>query len=199
MKLKIKKSIYNLLLFVLYLIPLAFSSCRSQKNYVEAKEKEKWYELLPHCPCENPDLNGAKLNDHWARERNHSEMTFGQKLFAGKKDFTFYHEGATASFRSYPYVKTIINGKKFKSGQQCCYDKNGTLIITGLGAGTPDKSSPAKGENNNGLLKVNIFHVMKHVKYDSSPFEKEKWAEYHKYWPPDKGVNCGAGNKDIGK
>ena len=180
-------------LFFFSLILFLFS-CASQKNYIEAKEKNKWYDALPHCPCENPDLNGAKLNDGWARERYRNEMGFFQKTFAGKKDFTFFHEGVTASFRSYPYVKTIINGKKFKSGQQCCYDKNGKLIITGLGAGTPDKSSPAKGENKNGLLKTNIFHVMKHVKYDSSPFEKERWAEYHKFWPPDKGVNC-ADNK----
>ena len=176
-------------LFFCILISFLYS-CTSQKNYVEAKEKNKWYDALPHCPCENPDLKGTKLNDGWARERHRNEMGFFQKTFAGKKDFTFFHEGATASFRSYPYVHTIINGKKFKSGQQCCYDANGKLIIKGLGAGTPDKSSPAKGENKNGLLKTNIFRVMRHVKYDSSPFEKEKWSEYHKFWPPDKGINC---------
>ena len=181
-------------LFFLSLIPFLFS-CSSQKNYVEEKEKDKWYEALPHCPCENPDLNGAKLNDGWARERYRNEMGFFQKTFAGKKDFTFFHEGATTSFRSYPYVKTIINGKNFKSGQQCCYDKNDKLIMGGLGAGTPDKFSPAKGENKKGLLTVNIFWVRKHLKYDSSPWKKEQWEEYHRYWTPDKGVNC-ADNKE---
>ena len=176
---------------IFFLFSFFLISCSSQKKYVEAREKEKWYEKLPHCPCENPDIDGVKLHDGWARERNRSEMGFFQKLAAGKKGFAFYHPGAVSSFRSYPYVETIINGKKFKSGQQCTYDKNGKLIKDNEeGAGTPDKSSPASGENKKGLLKVNIFKVRKHVKYDSSPWKAEKWKDYHKYWSPDNGVNC---------
>ena len=133
------KSHLQLLLVYCLLFTLLFASCSSTKDFLKPDEKEKWYDLLPHCPCENPDQNGAKVNDGWAREKKHSEMGWLQKTFAGKKDFTFFHEGAVASFRSYPYVKTSINGKKFKSGQQCCYDDKGKLIITGLGAGTPDK------------------------------------------------------------
>ncbi|MBI4931972.1 MAG: hypothetical protein HY841_14525 [Bacteroidetes bacterium] len=176
-----RKIVFLLIIFSLF-------SCSSQKNYVS--EKENWYKMLSHCPCENPDLNGLKTNDGWARERLHSEMGFLQKTFAGKKDFTFFHPGATTSFRSYPYVVTYINGKKFKSGQQCAYDEKGKLIITGPAAGTPDKSSPSIGENKKGLLKINVFRVMKHVKYDSSPWKAEEWATYHKFWPPDKGINC---------
>jgi|ERR1051326_919975 hypothetical protein len=179
------KKYFSFLFFVVILC-----SCSAKKTYIEAKENPKWYEQLPHCPCENPDLHGTKLNDGWARERKHSEMGFLQKIFAGKKEFIFYHPGAAASFRSYPYVKTIINGKKFKSCQQCTYDEKGKLIINTAGAGTPDKSSPAKGENKNGLLKVNIFRVLRHRKYDSNPWKAEEWKEYHKFWPPDKGVNC---------
>ncbi len=184
------KSIINFRkLFFLFPI-LILSSCSSQKNFVEAIEKVKWYEHLPHCPCENPDLNGTKLNDGWARERLRSEMGFFQKIFSGKKGFTYYHPGSTSSFRSYPYVATRINGKKFKSGQQCTYDEKGKLIITGPAAGTPDKASPSVGETKKGLLKINFFRVMKHVKYDSSPWKAEEWATYHKYWPPDRGINC---------
>ena len=175
---------------VFILLGITLMSCSAQKKYVEAAEKVKWYELLPHCPCENPDWNGVKVNDGWARERYRNEMGFFQKTFAGKRDFTFYHPGAVTSFRSYPYVKTSINGKKFKSGQQCAYDKVGKLIKSSEGAGTPDKSSPAVGENKKGLLKVNIFRVRKHVKHDSSPWKAEEWKEYHKFWPPDKGLNC---------
>ena len=177
--------------FILYIILFAFTSCAAQNKYVEAKDEIKWYSLLPHCPCENPDWKGVKLNDGWARERYKKEMGFFQKTFAGKRDFTFFHPGAVTSFRSYPYINTIINGKKFKSGQQCAYDKNGKLIRDNQeGAGTPDKFSPAKGENKKGLLKVNIFRVRKHVKHDSSPWKAEEWKEYHKYWPPDNGLNC---------
>ncbi len=185
MNYKLKSNLKKLLLlFHLFF----FFACRSQTQYIGSKEK--WYELLPHCPCESPDLHGVKIDDGWARERYRSEMGFFQHTFAGKRDFTFFHPGAVTSYRSYPYVKTIIDGKKFKSGQQCAYDKEGKLIKTGPPAGTPDKSSPAKGESKKGLLKVNIFRVRKHIKFDSSPWKPDEWKEYHKYWPPDKGINC---------
>lgn len=174
---------------LLYLL-VSFTSCIPKKNYVEAKDEVKWYALLPACPCENPDKDSVKTSDGWARERNRNEMGFLQRLFAGRKGFSYYHPGAVTSFRSYPYTATVINGKKFKSGQQCTYDEKGKLMPSGEGAGTPDKFSPAKGENNMGLLTINIFRVIRHRKYDSSPWKKQEWKEYHKFWPPDKGRNC---------
>lgn len=188
MKLTKQSKYFSFYSFIFITIIELFSSCSIQKN--SAVSEEKWYKLLPACPCENPDQFSIKLNDGWAKEKSKSEMGFLQKFFAGKKDFTFFHPGAVASFRSYPYTLTRIDGKKFKSGQQCAYDKNGKLISVGPAAGTPDKFSPAMGENKKGLLKVNIFLVSKHIKYDARPWKKLNSQEYSTHWPPDKGMNC---------
>ena len=156
----------------------------------DKNDTTKWYNLLPGCPCRNPDFDSIHLNDGWAREPLKEEMRGLQKLFASKKNFKSYHVGAEASFRSYPAVNTIIDGKKFHSGQQCTYDKTGNLIKSGAGAGTPDKVCPVKGENKKGLMRVSFIKVMGHYKYDAKPFKKMDWKTYHIYWPPHKGAGC---------
>lgn len=108
----------------------------------------------------------------------------------GKRDFRKWHPGSSACFRSYPPVRTIINGENKKSGQQCAYDEKGNLIKTGPAAGTPDKVSPARGESEKGVLKVRIFGLLGHRINDSGPWNDADWQTYHKYWPPDKGINC---------
>jgi len=170
------------------LIIIFFSSCNSIEKITGVKEK--WYELLPKCPCMNPDKESVHLNDGWAREARRNEMSWLKRIIIGKKDFTKFHPGAVSSFRSYPFVVTRINGKKRKSGQQCAYDESGKLIKYGAAAGTPDKTSPAKGENRKGILRVNIFRVYSHVRRDANPWKKEGWEKYNQLWPPNPGVNC---------
>ena len=173
---------------LLILSSIFFLSCGSAKK-TTAVEKN-WYEMLPVCPCKNPDQNSIRNNDGWAREKRRDEMSRLKKLVVGKKDFTLFHPGAAASFRSYPFVTTFINGKKYHSGQQCTYDEKGNLIKSGPAAGTPDKVSPASGEKKNGALRVNIFRVYAHVRRDAKPWKKMGWEPYNKLWPPDQGVNC---------
>ena len=175
------------LILLLFVIAF-FSSCNSTKKAEGIQEK--WYNLLPDCPCRNPDYDTLHLNDSWAREIRKDEMSRFKKIIMGKKNFTFFHPGAASSFRSYPSVITYINGKKFKSGQQCTYDEKGNLIKSGAGAGTPDKVSPVIGENNKGTLRVNIFRVLGHLNNDANPWKKEGWEKYHQMWPPNQGVNC---------
>jgi len=165
-----------------------FSSCNSIEKITNVQEK--WYELLPDCPCRNPDFDSIRNNDGWAREKRREEMSGIKKLLIGKKDFTKFHPGASAGFRSYPHVITTINGKKYKSGQQCMYDEQGNLIKQGAAAGTPDKISPARGESRKGILRVNIFRVYAHVRRDANPWKNEGWEKYNKLWPPNQGVNC---------
>ena len=153
-------------------------------------DNKNWYEPLPDCPCKNPDRDSIRLNDGWAREARKDEMSRLRKFIAGNKDFTRYHPGAVASFRSYPFVLTFIDRKKHHSGQQCTYDEKGNLIKSGAAAGTPDKTSPACGENRKGTLRVNIFRVFGHLKNDVKPGKKISSDEYNKLWVPNEGVNC---------
>ncbi len=137
---------------------------------------QKWYESLPDCPCRDPDWLGTKVNDGWA-------------LDAG--DIEKYHKAAHRCFRSYPYVLTAAG----KSGQQCCYDKQGFLIKSGSGAGTPDKVSTCDGEDEQGRMKFRIMGLTGHYLNDVRPFEKagnsaNGWKTYHKEWVPNQGKNC---------
>lgn len=175
-------------LISLLIMVMFFLSCNSLEKITNVQEK--WYELLPGCPCTNPDKDSIRINDGWAREARRDEMKGLKKIIVGKKDFTKFHPGAAASFRSYPFVATRINGKKRKSGQQCAYDEKGKLIKYGAAAGTPDKTSPANGENRNGILQVNIFRVYSHVRRDANPWKNEGWEKYNQLWPPNQGVNC---------
>lgn len=177
------RQLISLLIIILFL-----SSCNSLEKITSVQEK--WYELLPDCPCINPDKDSIRLNDGWAREARRDEMSRIKQIIIGKKDFTKFHPGAVSSFRSYPFVVTRINGKKCKSGQQCAYDENGNLIKGGAAAGTPDKTSPAKGENKKGILRVNIFRVYAHVRRDANPWKNSGWEKYNQLWPPSQGKNC---------
>ena len=174
------------LIFLVLIGIFSLSHCFAQQTAVE----KNWYELLPHCPCMNPDLDSIHPHDGWAREKHRSEMSWLKKLIIGKKDFTLFHPGASESFRSYPYVRTIIDGKRHHSGQQCTYDEKGNLIKGGAAAGTPDKVSAAKGENKKGILRVNIFRVYTHLRCDANPWKDAGWEKYNKFWPPDQGVGC---------
>lgn len=155
---------------IVLMILILDSQCQSVQS------EGKWYESLPDCPCRNPDLKGLKIGDGWAVD---------------KGDIGKYHKGATQCFRSYPYTKTSVG----KSGQQCCYDKNGLLIKSGSGAGTPDKVSTCDGEGKDGVMTVRAMGVLGHYINDVKPFEKagtsdNAWKTYNKDWVPNQGKNC---------
>lgn len=136
-----------------------------------------WLHQLPHCPCRNPDYSGIQLGDGWAKDKGNLRK---------------YHQGAAASFRSYPAVKT----KWGYSCQQCCYDSAGMLIRSGRGAGTPDKISACRGENKKGVMKVRFFGLIGHFFKDVRPWNKymrhdpDGWKTYNQEWTPDAGNNC---------
>ncbi len=152
------------------------SYTKSDKNKTNEQVDVSWLMYLPACPCINPDLNGIKTNDGWAKDRGNIQKN---------------HSGATECFRSYPYVKT----SEGKSGQQCCYDEKGNLITQGTGAGTLDKVSPCSGEKSNGNMKVKLSILIGHFINDVKPSKKlgeksERWKIYNKIWQPNNANNC---------
>lgn len=155
---------------------VAFLFILSGPHSIYNESEYGWTESLPPCPCENPDFNGVKLNDGWAKDMGNIEK---------------YHKGSTACYRSYPYVRTNVG----KSCQQCCYDANGKLITEGSGAGTPDKVSTCSGEKTDGSMRVKSSGLWGHYFKDVRPWSKlggEEcgWKEYNKLWVPNKGNNC---------
>ena len=130
---------------------------------------EEWLTQLPNCPCEEP---GDDPNDGWAWD--------------AKADLKTYHVGANHCYRSYPAVKT----SQGKSCQQCCYDENGKLIVDGSAAGTPDRESSCKGENDEGIMKPNYTNTLAHAWKDVIPYFRMSMENYHKSWQPNQGDNC---------
>jgi len=156
---------------------LLFSCCNGCSGPGNAIAPEQtWYGALPACPCENPDRDGIKPNDGWAKD---------------KGDIATYHTGATECFRSYPPVAT----REGASGQQCCYDAQGRLITCGSGAGTPDKISTCDGEDENGAMTIRVGGLFGHLNKDVSPWKKmggqnDAWKSYNLLWPPNNGNRC---------
>lgn len=139
--------------------------------------RTSWYELLPACPCRNPDFSGTVLGDGWAKDRG---------------DLATYHTGAAASFRSYPPVRT----PEGRSGQQCCYDQHGNLITAGTGAGTPDRKSTCAGETRSGVMRLRIVGILAHMRADVKPWKRYMsespggWEAYNRSWVPDNRNAC---------
>ncbi|MCI4667901.1 MAG: hypothetical protein MRZ79_07045 [Bacteroidia bacterium] len=150
----------------------------NRPHQIQLIDTTNWHELLPDCPCTNPDFKGLTRNDGWAKD---------------KGNLAKHHPGAVECFRSYPQTQTTAG----YSGQQCCYDAEGKLIKTGPGAGTPDKVSPCYQENKKGNMKYRLKDVRKHYLLDVKPWNKmlkespdSAWVIYHKGWPPNPGQNC---------
>lgn len=87
-----------------------------------------------------------------------------------------YHPGAETSVRTSEWFHNVVNS--YRSGQQCTYDKRGTLIVSGAGAGTPDFVSP-NAENGKS----------DHWKFDVFPWTRLTLAEYNSVWKPNPGCN----------
>lgn len=151
---------YSLLLF----ISILFIQCTKPANDTEA-----WYEVLPECPCIDPDINGVVLDDGWARDQGGS--------------LTYYHPGASKGYRSYPRIKTTEGW----SGQQCIYDENGELMTDGAAAGTPDKVSTCIGEDKEGNMKKSQLARLGHKKKDVDPWVEMGWEAYNELWKPSQG------------
>lgn len=153
------------------LVCILFLNYSASAQQIDSAE---WYAKLPACPCRNPDFKGIKLNDGWAKD---------------KGNLSKYHKGATASFRSYPAIKTSVGN----SCQQCCYDANGNLITAGRAAGTPDKTSACNGENKYGVMRVRFFGLIGHYFRDVRPWNKlmkkdtSGWQTYNISWLPSQG------------
>jgi hypothetical protein len=157
-------------LFFLIMLP-------SFNNPQSNQDETPWYTTLPACPCKDPDFNGVKIGDGWAKD---------------KGDFQRYHQGAASSYRSYPSVKT----SEGRSAQQCCYDEKGNLITMGRGAGTPDKVSVCKGEDKDGNMKLRLTGAVGHYYKDVKPWKKlmktdsTGWQKYNAEWMPDNSNKC---------
>lgn len=98
-----------------------------------------WLNGLSDCPDKICVENGQPKN-----------CDNGQWKSLGSASQTF-HPGASWCMRS-----DTSSG----SGQQCCYDKQGDLITSGLGAGTPDRQAASA---RNGLY-------LNHYNHDVAPF-----------------------------
>ncbi len=159
-------------------ILLVFLILYSLAAFAQHKDSSTiWYDQLPACPCRNPDYNGVTLNDGWAKD---------------KGDLHKYHQGAAASFRSYPAIKTAEG----YSCQQCCYDSSGDLITAGRGAGTPDKRSACRGENKKGIMTIRFFGLIGHYFKDVRPWirymkaDSSGWQKYNLLWQPNNKNKC---------
>ena len=133
----------------------------------------KWLEKLPACP------NAICIDE----KGKPIDCDNGQWESIGEANQN-YHKNAKWCMRS--------KSKFLESGQQCCYDEEGKLITSGLGAGTPDRYAPAL---------INAFFLL-HFLHDVVPFfialklDKDKEGNpnlgaYLSVRPPSKGGgNC---------
>lgn len=147
-----------------------YTRCMDCKSWVENELKDTaWLRFLPDCPCSLCKSGGGWKNpdpNKWEDPKSASQT---------------YHPGASACMRS-----TNNSGD---SGQQCCYDEDGALITSGLGAGTPDKVAP------DGIL-WGIVGIVRHNYADVHHYSKckamlgDEWVElgYNKARPPNQGV-----------
>ncbi|XP_033632894.1 sushi domain-containing protein 2-like [Asterias rubens] len=108
---------------------------------------------LPPCPCTFAQASVDSLN------------------FVLSNEFiSFYHPGAKDCFRS-------TTSSSIGSGQQCCYAKDGNILIGPPGGGTADRYSPED-------------HFWKHQWYDVLPWfgcckSTQNCKTYYKYRPSD--------------
>lgn len=131
----------------------------------------RWAVRLPSCPCRGPQP--TELGDGWAVDRVSSLKQ---------------HPGAALCFRSYPPVRTEAG----RSGQQCCYDRAGSLVTSGSAAGTPDRATSCRGERLDGRMTVHPLGFVSHVLKDVRPWARRyrSWKTYQADWPPDNGNAC---------
>ena len=101
---------------------------------------------LPECPEREPGTEPEHRGDGWCLD---DYYRVGQNP---------WHPGANHCYRSYN-----------PSGQQCCYDRNGLIIGSGSGRGTPDVIGTAEGEDSEGKCVNSIPAVIGHFFTDVVP------------------------------
>ena len=97
------------------------------------RENLNWIDSIPQCPCQ------ATVNTVPRRGRNPPRTWLSGPSDIWSQDFSCnpnkdcgaYHPGAYGCLRA-PSETT-------DAGQQCCFDRTGSIILSGRGAGTPDK------------------------------------------------------------
>ncbi|XP_038044294.1 sushi domain-containing protein 2-like [Patiria miniata] len=107
---------------------------------------------LPPCPCNTGQAD---------RDLNFQEANFAN---------FFFHPGADNCYRS-------VNSLPTGAGQQCCYGKDGNILVGPPGGGTVDRYSPGD-------------HFWKHQWFDVLPWLclcklSNNCKEYYKYRPSD--------------
>lgn len=160
--------------WLLVLVVLASTAVGCQSMAVADRQTgvgNHWTKRLPGCPCLQPQVTA--FGDGWAVDRTSSLRE---------------HPGASACFRSYPPVATVVG----RSGQQCCYDRAAALVTSGSAAGTPDRATSCRGETTDGRMKVRLLGLVNHVVKDVWPWARlhRSWRSYHSRWPPDNANAC---------
>lgn len=107
--------------------------CEKCKTWAEKERMElEWINDLPLCPCQatvnSVSSGGRGRTRFWLSASGDWSTDFSCNP---NKDCGAYHPGAYGCLRS--------PANTGDAGQQCCFDRTGGHIATGLGAGTPDK------------------------------------------------------------
>ncbi len=124
---------------------LIFDKYSDQQKFNEwivlEQTDSSWLATIPDCPDKICVVKGMP-----------KDYDNGQWESIGNADQK-YHKGAKWCMRSTPSSRG--------AAQQCCYNKDGELIKSGLGAGTPDRQAAA--------IKNDFFR--NHYKNDVVPFK----------------------------
>ena len=87
------------------------------------------------------------------------------------------------------YVTVFVHSENQGSGQQCCYDKNGILVIRPPGGGTVDLYAPNTW---GGRLKHLIYDVVPFLYCCKGELKEHYCDKYYERRPSDDGsrFNC---------
>lgn len=149
--------------------------------YNREKRDLSWNNKLPPCPCKVTKVTVTRCYANWGAPgfgyRYTEEVFVLQDQDKGAWEapgnpniFGNFHPGAASCIRSKPVPGT-------RSGEQCCYDKDGALITNGAGAGSADKGAPSNG------LWDNLNGPEGHQIVDVDPWKWAQWLDGGTYGP----------------
>ena len=143
-----------------------FETATFNRWYDREKNDLSWLDGLPDCPDKICVVSGEPI-----------KCTNGE--WSGFSTEPSYHPGAHWCMRS---------SNSFGGAQQCCYNKKGGLIKSGLGAGTPDRASASFWNFlwlNHYFKDVQPFEVA--WRLDGGPPAGEFLNKYLEVRPPNQG------------